>query len=193
MFLRVYKEFFVGGEVVLEKVEKGDKAGYVMQEGKSFGYRVRGEQQQDVKERMYGFWGRELFLLTMKALRERLTASKKNRAGMKAQQAEQQAERACAAAATRRQRAAAAIGAIETMAAAAATAGGSVQQTDQKRGRAAGASPPRRGTSSNARPGPGRKAPPAASQAEEQEGLLRTCRGGERARAPVPLLERGAR
>ena len=78
-FLRTYKELFLKGEVVYERVVEEDAWLYVRNEGAEFGYRVRGERQGNAHERSFAFWQNELKTLKMTELKKRIKNSQNRR------------------------------------------------------------------------------------------------------------------
>ena len=100
VFLSVYKEFILRGEVVFEKVVEKDVTLYSWVEN-GFGYRVRGGQQQQIKELHYSFWGKQLFEKKMPDLKSRVAKSQKHRAEMLKKAAKQSLVRAATAASAR--------------------------------------------------------------------------------------------
>ena len=97
VFLSVYKEFFLQGEVLCERVVPGRDVGpYAAVREDGFGYRVRGALQRTTNERRYAFWGKELLARTVSGteLKRRVQNSKRHRAELEARQVEQQRARA---------------------------------------------------------------------------------------------------
>ena len=77
-FLSAYKEFFLRGEIVYEKVKNDDGKG--PRTATVFGYRIRGSRQRDTRECQYAFWSEQLRGYSLTQLRRRVANSLKNRA-----------------------------------------------------------------------------------------------------------------
>ena len=104
VFLSVYKEFFLYGEVRHEKVPANAEASsYVAVDDNGFGYRVLGALQRETHQRRFAYWGRELLKRSVTGvdLMRRVRDSKKNRMGLEQWRANQQKARAEATVAAR--------------------------------------------------------------------------------------------
>ena len=80
LFLMVYKEFFLLGEIVYEEVPNGADGPRTAKRRSTFACRVRGSKQRDTRERQYAFWSDQLSGCTFTQLKRRVAKSRSNRA-----------------------------------------------------------------------------------------------------------------
>ena len=102
-YLRVYKEFFLRGEVVCGEPSKDDAPIlFTFVDDKGISYRVRGAQQRNTYELQGDFWSRQLALLNLSTINERVKSSREARSEMeKKKQKERNRSRAKAVAAAK--------------------------------------------------------------------------------------------
>ena len=96
LFLAVYREFFLFGEVVHEQLSDGNSLGFRVLYNDpvlgKIGYRVRGELSEHARERRYVYWAAQLGPLNMAHIRARLSESQKQRKAMELKLVQQRRE-----------------------------------------------------------------------------------------------------